>query len=387
MKIEYYDKAMGEKNELNAVVEMLTQWVTAVKLRNALNYTDINRTAEDLALRLLNAAYDYNLKNLNWELPNYPAVDLGDQNKGIAFQVTASVDLNKIKKTLKKFYAPDGPHREFPKSIYFFFIKERIPALTIKTKEELKRIAPDFDPDKHMLSMRELLMLMEQFYSTDRMRFKQIKSLLEVEWGYEAPKPLPINVFFQKTINELEERLNEKYSESKGPNSWQKWFYKNYWLFGIHYHKPIEKQKIGFSNIPDYLFPTIDGFLDILEIKLPNAPVIFKDRSHPGSYKWSSKASEAIGQVVHYLNEIQEHRLEIQQRVQRNYREEYNIDISLVNPRAFILIGNKDGWSEDKIEAIRKLNASLHRIEVLTYTDILLRGYNIIEVISRISEE
>ena len=68
---------MREKNELDAVVEMLTQWVTAVKLRNALNYTDINRTAENLALRLLNTAYEYNLEKLNWDQNNYPAVDLG----------------------------------------------------------------------------------------------------------------------------------------------------------------------------------------------------------------------------------------------------------------------------------------------------------------------
>lgn len=73
---------MGEKNELDAVVEMLTQWVTAVKLRNALNYTDINRTAENLALRLLNTAYDYNLKNLNWDQSNYPAVDLAPPGGG-----------------------------------------------------------------------------------------------------------------------------------------------------------------------------------------------------------------------------------------------------------------------------------------------------------------
>jgi hypothetical protein len=74
---------MGEKNELDAVVEMLTQWVTAVILRNALNYMDINRTAENLVLRLLNTLYDYNLENLNWEQNNYPAVDLGDMNAAL----------------------------------------------------------------------------------------------------------------------------------------------------------------------------------------------------------------------------------------------------------------------------------------------------------------
>jgi hypothetical protein len=59
-----YNKAMGEKNELDAVVEMLAQWVIVMKIRNAVNYTDINRPAENLVLHLLNTAYYYYPKNL-----------------------------------------------------------------------------------------------------------------------------------------------------------------------------------------------------------------------------------------------------------------------------------------------------------------------------------
>ena len=64
MKI-LYNKTMREKSELDSIIEMLTQWVTAVKLRNTVNDTGINRTSENLVLRLLNAAYGYELKNLN----------------------------------------------------------------------------------------------------------------------------------------------------------------------------------------------------------------------------------------------------------------------------------------------------------------------------------
>lgn len=178
---------MNEKNELDAVVVMLTQWVTAVKLRNAVNYTDINRLAENLVLRLLNTAYDYNLKNLNWEQNNYPAVDLGDHERGIAFQVTASGDFKKIKDTVEKFYAPDGPHKEFPNGLYFFFIREKAPTLSSETKQKLKT-KYGFDGDRQMLSIKELLMRMEELYSMDRERFRRVKDLLEEEWGYESGK-------------------------------------------------------------------------------------------------------------------------------------------------------------------------------------------------------
>ena len=187
MRIEY-NKAMGEKNELDAVVEMLTQWVTAVKMRNAVNYTDINRIGENLALRLLNTAYDHNLKNLNWDQNNYPAVDLGDQKRGIGFQVTASDKWVKIKDTIEKFYAPDGPHKEFPNGLYFFFIKEKTPALRAQGKLKLQKIAPGFDAQRQMLSMKELQMRMEELYSTDRKRFLRVKDLLAEEWGFGTGK-------------------------------------------------------------------------------------------------------------------------------------------------------------------------------------------------------
>ena len=41
--------------------------------------------------------------------------------------------------------------------------------------------------------------------------------------------------------------------------------------------------------MPDYLFPTLDGFVDILEIKLPSFEVIEEDVGHIGSWVWSGK--------------------------------------------------------------------------------------------------
>src|SRR3989344_9240777 len=90
----------------------------------------------------------------------------------------------------------------------------------------------------------------------------------------------------RKIINELEHRLSSNnYFETKGNDSWQKWIYKYSWLFGIYYQTPIENQKINISgSMPDFLFPTQDGFVDILEIKLPSPEVLKKDNNHSGSW-------------------------------------------------------------------------------------------------------
>jgi len=181
----------------------------------------------------------------------------------------------------------------------------------------------------------------------------------------------------QKVLDELRERLTRKYPETEGPSSWQQWIYLNNWLFGLNYLKAIQKNKINISGIiPDYIFISPDNFIDVLEIKLPEEDVIVEDKNHPGTYKWSSKANEAIGQIVNYLGEIDRLQGELKREIKRVYR----LDVSFVKPRGFILIGQKDGWDEFKKEALRKLNFAMHGVEVLTYTDLLYRGEELIQM-------
>jgi len=176
----------------------------------------------------------------------------------------------------------------------------------------------------------------------------------------------------QAVVKDLDDRLkNGNFSETMGDDSWQKWIYRNNWLFGVNYKQPIEKTKINITGImPDYLFPTLDGFVDVLEIKLPTDEVITQDLSHAGSWKWSPETNKAIGQVVNYLGEIDRLRREIEANIKTNY----SYDLCLLKPRAYILIGNSMGWKNEKKEGLRKMNHSLHGIEVLTYKDLLDRG-------------
>ena len=128
--------------------------------------------------------------------------------------------------------------------------------------------------------------------------------------------------------------------------------------------------------MPDYLFPTIDGFVDILEIKLPNDDVIVKDNSHNGSWKWSPETNTAIGQVVNYLSEIDRLQLEIE----KSIKDKYNLEINLLKPRAYILIGNSKGWDNSKKEGLRKMNHALHGIEVITYKELVDRGNQYLKI-------
>jgi len=225
---------------------------------------------------------------------------------------------------------------------------------------------------------------------TDENKAQYIKKILKAGYEEETWKNIVelnpdlatklsyarIHVERNKVVDELQERLKKDYSETKGNDSWQNWISKNNWLFGVNYKQPIEKAKINLSGVmPDFLYPTIDGFVDILEIKLPKDDVLVEDKSHKGSWKWTSETNSAIGQVVNYLVEIDRLRFENENKVQN----ETNQTVLFLKSRAFILIGNSENWEKQKKEALRKLNYYLHNIEIITYKDLLNRGNQFIK--------
>ncbi|MGW8184929.1 MAG: Shedu anti-phage system protein SduA domain-containing protein [Candidatus Moraniibacteriota bacterium] len=251
---------------------------------------------------------------------------------------------------------------------------------TLKLANILKQQGVKYGENKYAVVDPDLVII------TDENKIAYIKKIIEAGYDEEVWNNLAesnpslvtklsyarIQESRQKVVEEFKLRLQDgKFSETSGSDSWQKWIYKNNWLFGANYKEPIEKTKINIAGaMPDYLFPTLDGFTDILEIKLPHDEVILKDNGHIGSWRWTSETNIAIGQVVNYLGEIDRMRLEIE----KNVKTQYGYEICLLKPRAYILIGDNSTWSVDKKEGLRKMNHVLHGIEILTYKDLLDRG-------------
>ena len=188
--------------------------------------------------------------------------------------------------------------------------------------------------------------------------------------------------YYMEKLAELEERFAQNHHETRGKNSWQAWIYQNNWVMGTLYKTPIERVRISFDSIPDFLFPTIDGYLDILEIKRPSHLVVRQDGSHPGSFAWSSDCNQAIGQVANYIHWMELNQLALTKCINEKYAEKLGEEITVLRPRGFVLIGNSDNWSAAQREALRKLNHTLHGIEVLTYSDIVRRAKRLIELYS-----
>ncbi len=179
-------------------------------------------------------------------------------------------------------------------------------------------------------------------------------------------------------VDTLDERLRPgiKFAEVSGDDSWQKFILNNHWMFGANYLDPIDRARVNINgSMPDFIYPTADGFADILDIKLPTDDVIIEDKNHVGAWKWSTDTNTAIGQIANYIIDIERLRYEIEKAIKTNTGR----DVLLLKPRAYILTGNSEKWLPAKKEALRKLNSVLHGIEVITYHDLRQRAKRITE--------
>lgn len=231
--------------EFGEIRKYFVTWITKVKLDNALTYFDINRISEGTSQQLLELVFGYDLKDLNREKKNFPGIDLGSRNNGMAFQVTSRTDATKIVETLRIFVA-SGYKKDFPKGIRFFIINDR-KSIRIKAHlvEEYKSI---FDHKKDIYFPADLIEEIESLYYSNYQRFAEIKEFLKDEFG--APDP---SVTIVKSVTSAEKVV----------------FYKR--LFAAHY-KPIVNRFVDFSckageeeirtdNLPERLFVDNGGLI------------------------------------------------------------------------------------------------------------------------------
>lgn len=90
-------KAIEIENQLREVVSRL---ITEVDLATSQGRLDVNLVSEDAWIPILRDVFQCpGLINLNKKQKNFPGIDLGDEQDRVAFQITASTDLKKVKKT------------------------------------------------------------------------------------------------------------------------------------------------------------------------------------------------------------------------------------------------------------------------------------------------
>ena len=131
----------------------------------------------------------------------------------------------------------------------------------------------------------------------------------------------------------------------------------NPWMFGSEYARLLPERTITVGEQQDFLLTrTTDDRLELVEIKTPlsGRDLFTFDGSHDTLYQ-KAELSRVIAQVQHYLAELDGTR-DLMLR---------KFEIDAYKATARIVIG-RDG-NEAQREALKRTNAHLHRVEIITF--------------------
>lgn len=169
-------------------------------------------------------------------------------------------------------------------------------------------------------------------------------------------------------VRDFEISLDQEPSEA----FWQNWFSRNKWILGSDYLNILPERDIDAHDIADYLMRSIDGFVDVVEIKKPDLPFWAGPDSH-GNYYPTSHLTAAISQCLNYLYriELQSNSVEFMERVDGT---------KTVKPQCMLVYGRSDDWGEDKMKALRILNAAYNQLHIITYDQLLIRAKQLLGV-------
>lgn len=164
-------------------------------------------------------------------------------------------------------------------------------------------------------------------------------------------------VEYQDAYSELRRLID---SDSTKEEALQRHIKEHPWMFGSEYSELLDRRTWTRDDNLDFMLRrTVDAYLEIVEIKTPfNSPLLIYDPSH-GSYHPSAKLSAALGQVIRYIEEVERARDAI---VAKD-------GVDTLKIRSRVIIG-RSGDKEHQA-ALRNLNGHLHRIEVITYDQLL----------------
>lgn len=162
------------QNNLNRIKELLVDLSKYAKIENSNGELSINRAAENIIAGLLNIIFDSNLKNLNTEIKNYPAIDLGDKSKKLAVQVTVTDKSNdKVRKMLKRI--KENKMYEPYEVFYFFIISTEKQVLAQEKADEI--ICEKFKfPVKNIININDVY---EMLQNEDLARIIKVRKYLE----------------------------------------------------------------------------------------------------------------------------------------------------------------------------------------------------------------
>lgn len=185
------------------------------------------------------------------------------------------------------------------------------------------------------------------------------------------------------TLKNLAKTLAEEIERGHPESWWQSFIKSNILLIQQGYIRALDKLNVAVvdTKFPDFCLVTHDSYIDILEIKRPDTPLLNHDQSRD-NYYWNPEMCKAISQVENYIEQISNKASDIRSHL----RDKEGIDIKAVRPRGIVLAGKSAQFSGQKQkDDFRLLSHGIKNVTIVTYDELLTRLNNYIGVLERFS--
>lgn len=175
---------------------------------------------------------------------------------------------------------------------------------------------------------------------------------------------------FEKILNLQEEftAYKDELGVSKDEEVWQRFFSENSWILGSDFVEILDGRRLDVENITDYLLKSYDGFVDIVELKLPT------EQFWTAEYIPRSELTAATMQCNRYILQTERkiNDIEFNKRIQHT---------PIVKPRITLIYGRSLSWGSDEKESYRVLNSSYSNLNIISYDHLLERAKRLIGVV------
>lgn len=172
---------------------------------------------------------------------------------------------------------------------------------------------------------------------------------------------------FDQILNNTSEftKYKTRLGVGKDEEVWQKFFSKNSWILGSDFVEVLDERRLDVEHITDYLLKSFDGFVDIVELKLPNAPFWTEDNIP------RNELTAASMQCHRYLLQTERNikDLEFAKRIKFT---------PIAKPRITLIYGRSNDWDVSQKENYRVLNSSYSNLNVMSYDHLLERAKRLI---------
>ena len=188
-------------------------------------------------------------------------------------------------------------------------------------------------------------------------------------------------IYLQSVIGEFRKRLaNKNLSEA----DWQRFLQKYILLFNTSYVNVVEKLSVDLrGKYPDFLLVNVYGYIDIYEIKKPTTNLLRHDDSRD-NYYWDVEVSKAISQTEKYVQMLVKKDLEVREII----NEKCGIEVKIVRPRGFIVVGNSSQFIDNKMnDDFRLLSSSLKNVDIILYDELMGNLENLLERLKKRSNK